>query len=80
MVICIFQEKERSYARRLELSGSDPLKVATLAKDLFLDLRTPEEVNEVYKSTCKQGKSKMLLAEAFREAMSCVTATLKTPQ
>ena len=55
------------------------MHLATLAKELFLDLRSPEEVSELYIQSNVKGRSKVFVAEAFREALGCVTATLKSP-
>ena len=80
MISFISKEKERGYVRRLEISGSDPLQLATLARDLFLDMRRPEEVNEIFMRSSNQGRSKSFVAEAFREALKSVIATLISPQ
>lgn len=56
------------------------MELASIATDLFLDLRKPEEISEAFKALSRQGKVKDFVAETFRRALSCITETLQSPQ
>ena len=47
------------------------------ARDLFLDLRQPEEVEEFLKMPLKGGKVKLQVTDAFRDALLLVIQNMK---
>ena len=75
--IILFQENERNYARRFDLSRSNASKVYEQAKDLFLDLRKPEEIAEFFKMVNQEKNYTLLVAVAFRAALSVVIEDIK---
>ncbi len=73
----IFQVIDQAFLRRYDLSRSDPMKILQQARDLFLDLRSPEEVNQFLGIVQKNVKERLLMTDVLRDALTIMVEDIK---
>eukprot|EP00794_Sanderia_malayensis_P009895 gene9895-10908_t len=69
--------KEQAYARCYDLSRSNPADIRRQARQLFIDLRLPEEVKQFLEMAERNGKEKFDIRDTFQEALAVIIEKVK---
>ncbi len=73
----IFQVIDQAFLRRYDLSRSDPMNILQQARDLFLDVRSSEEVNQFLGIVQKNVKERLLITDVLRDALTIMVEDIK---